>query len=96
MIQMPGKRVRTVPVLILPEVKLAMDALLKARNQHGLFPDNPFFFATTLSDGHLEGCRVMRTIISAANLQQGHLMTSTNLRKYVATVSQVITLKFIF
>ena len=90
MVQMPGKRVRTVPVLILPQIKNAMILLVELRTKHSIHPENPFFFAITSTNATLDSCKCMRTMTRLAQLEKPDLITSTNLRKYMATVVQVI------
>ena len=69
-----------------------MDLLVKERDNHFLFPDNPNFFATTATDGYLDSCKIMRQMKNLAKLDRPELITSTSLRKYVATVIQVYML----
>ena len=90
MIQMPGKRTRCVPVLILPNVKKAMDVLVTRKTEQSLYSENPYFFGTTPAAGHLDGYQIVHKTSRAAGLTSPELITSTNLRKYLATVAQVI------
>lgn len=39
--------------------------------------------------GHMRGCDCIRTIALTSGLKKPHLITSTMLRKYMATVAQV-------
>jgi len=87
MVQLPGKRNRRVPMLITPEVVKAMDELVQKREECGI-RNNPYFFANS-STGHVDNWQVLKNVCTAAGLSKPHLVTSTNLRKYIATVTQV-------
>ena len=89
MVQIPGKRTRLVPILILPAIRKAMDCLLEIRNTRGIAPNNKYFFATDSLDGYLSQCKVLTDVTKAANLERPELVRSTKLRKYLATVAQV-------
>ena len=91
MVHLPGKGVggRRVPLVITPEVRRAMDALVQTRNRCGLPISNPYFFATPSSSGYLNGWQVMNNVAVNAGLDKPHLVQSTRMRKYMATVTQV-------
>jgi len=89
MVQVPGKRNRRVPILITPEVGIAMNVLADTRRQCGISQHNRYFFATDSSDGHLNTWLVLHNTAVAAGVEKPRLITSSRLRKYVATLSQV-------
>jgi len=89
MVQIPGKRTRFVPVLILPLVRQSMDILVRVRTEMNLMPENEYFFASDSSDGHLSSYKILRHCTQDAHLQFPTRVRSTNLRKYMATVTQV-------
>lgn len=53
--------------------------------------DNQFFFANC-SEGYLKPLHALSMFCVAAGVEKVNLMTSTNLRKYIATVSQLVSL----
>ena len=87
--QLPGKRNRRVPVLLMPDVKLAMDTLVDKCQVCGISPKNPYFFANDSHNGHVDNWQVLKDSCRGAQLERPELITSTNLQKYVATVTQV-------
>ena len=89
LVQVPGKRNRKVPILITPDVTKAMQALLATRKHSGIPPVNPYFFATASRDGHLNTWAVLHETAVAAGVSQPKFISSTRLRKYVATIAQV-------
>jgi len=93
LVQLPGKRNRRVPMLITPEVTRAMDELVKKRDECDI-RNNAYFFANS-STGHVDNWQVLKDVCMSAGLTKPHLVTSTNLRKYIATVTQVNRLSVI-
>ena len=91
LVQIPGKKNRKVPMLITADVKEAIECLHAHRNSVGILPSNPFCFASR-SAGHLDSWQAMSSIAHEASLKQPDLVTSTKLRKYNATVSQLFDL----
>ena len=89
MVQVPGKRSRRVPIILTPEAKVAMDLLVKHRNAVEIHLDNPYFFASDSANGHLDGYTTLRSVAVAAETDNPERITSTNFRKYCATVTQV-------
>jgi len=90
LIQVPGKRNRKVPILITPEVGKAMQMLANTRAKCGISPRNRYFFATDSSNGYLNTWLVLHNNAVAAGVNKPRLITSGRLRKYVATLAQVI------
>ena len=89
MVQIPGKRTQFVPVLILPPVRQSMDILVRVRTEMNLVPENEYFFASDSSHGNLSSYKVLRHCTQDAHLRFPTRVGSTNLRKYMATVTQV-------
>jgi len=85
----PGKRNRRMPILITPEVGRAMELLVKTRDQCGIPPNNMHIFAVDSAGGHLEAWLVLHNCARDADVSNPRLITSRNLRKYVATLAQV-------
>jgi len=89
MIQVPGKRNSKVPILITPDVSLAMQLLVESRQRCGVSAKNKYFFATDSTNGYLNTWLVLHNHAVAAHVDNPRLITSTRLRKYVATLAQV-------
>jgi len=59
-----------------------------------MFPEtNNFVFAKPQSDFHIRGCDVMRRYASQCGAKVPEALRGTELRKHIATVSQVLNLK---
>ena len=97
MIEIRGKRGRKVPILLTKEVKRAIDVLLAKWSEVGIYPENPYLFAVTgkQSLGHLRPWECLRKVATCEelDLEKPEAVTSTKLRKYVATVSQILDLQ---
>lgn len=97
MVEIKGKRGRKVPLLLTKEVKEAIDVLVKKRTEVGINQKNPYLFAATASGslGHLRPWECMRKVVTSdeLKLEKPEAVTSTRLRKYVATVSQILDLQ---
>ncbi|KAL7639111.1 UNVERIFIED_CONTAM: hypothetical protein RMT77_010645 [Armadillidium vulgare] len=91
MVKVRGKRGRHVPILLTEKAKLALDILCETRCQ--IVPaENPFMFPSK-GVSHIRGSDAMAKESKHCDLKQPELLTSTRLRKYVATVSQIMNLK---
>ncbi|XP_028415615.1 uncharacterized protein LOC114538973 [Dendronephthya gigantea] len=92
MVEILGKRNRKVPVLLTPDVKAAILVLNRTREDGNVNEENPYVFA--VNDGSskqfLRGNDVIRHACKMVDLKNPDVITSTNLRKYVATVSQLV------
>ena len=92
MVEITGKRNRKVPVLLTPAVKEAIVMLEANREKGNVNSDNIYIFAT--NDGKslnpIRGNHVIRQVCGMVDLQQPDVITSNNLRKYAATVSQLV------
>jgi hypothetical protein len=91
MVHLPGKGAggRRVPLILSPNVVSAMELLAQKRECCNIPTSNVHFFATSSSNGYVNGWQVMQDVAVAAQLKHPQLIHSTRLRKYVATVSQV-------
>jgi hypothetical protein len=87
-----GKRNRKVPIIITPEVQRAIEILIKTRDEVGVHPDNPYVFAVNNdnSKNNIRGCQAIANVVRHVELKNPEQLTSTKLRKYVATVSQIV------
>jgi hypothetical protein len=93
MVHLPGKGMgaRRVPLILTPDVLSAMESLSKYRCECGIPDSNVYFFALPSANGHVNGWKAMGNIAKAAMLTNPELIHSTRLRKYIATVTQVVT-----
>ena len=92
MIKVVGKRNRIVPAILTEDMVLAMNTLVGFRAQVGISEKNPYFFANPSAkrhDTHIGGWDALNSTVLDADLQRPDLITSTKIRKYCATVSQV-------
>ena len=92
LVQIPGKKGRKVPVLITDDIKEGLDVLNAKRELVGIPSANPFLFASRSTNGYLNNWQAMNLITHEAKLMNPDLVTSTRLRKYNATVSQLFDL----
>ena len=90
-----GKRGRIVPILLTNSMKTSIDILNKHRHEAGVSQENEYVFACAnfLSEGFLRGSDALRKAVKSAQLSNPELITGTNLRKQVATLSQVVNLR---
>lgn len=89
-----GKSVKNTKayVLLPPECKAAMEILLNTRDSSCAPPTNKFIFPRQCADTPISGIMAMKTLVQECPmLEQPKRITSTKLRKYIATVSQVIS-----
>ena len=93
LVDIQGKRNRTVPVLLTPDVVTAVDCLLQKRNEVGVDEANPYVFARCSRLNSVDGHTCIRRVVSSVKLDRPDLITSTYLRKYIATVSQLQDMK---
>lgn len=97
MVEIRGKRGRKVPMLLTPQMKKSIDLLIEKRKEVGIPDDNPYIFAraSKQSLSHLRGWECLKKCVSECDppLLDPSLVTSTKLRKFVATVSQVLSLQ---
>ena len=93
LIEVPGKKNRKVPILVTQEAKTAMDVLAKTRDAVGIPERNPFFFASRSLDGYLNSWQAMKSVVDDKNVESPMSISSTRLRKYIATVCQLFDLK---
>lgn len=94
LIYIRGKRGRKVPVLLTAEVTQAIECLIITRNSVGVHEDNKYIFAAPTRDSksHLRGHDCLLKVVSQCPLKCPEGIKSTKLRKYAATVSQILDL----
>ena len=72
----------------------AIHCLIKHREPVGVNPDNKYIFAapTRGSKNHLRGYDCLSAVVDRLPLEKPSAIKSTKLRKYIATVSQIVDL----
>ncbi|KAG5891205.1 hypothetical protein JTB14_012690 [Gonioctena quinquepunctata] len=86
-----GKRGRGVPVLFTEEMLKTTDLLLEVRANF-VQDTNIHLFANTKSSSSINGSKAVYTHVRRAGARNAAALTSTKLRKHLATMSQVINL----
>lgn len=90
-IVMRGKRGRGVPVLFSTDVQNHIQFLLQMRDQF-VPKENPYLFAKAQSDSHIIGYKVLSKHAKNCGAKNPTSITSTRLRKHLATLSQLFSL----
>lgn len=89
-----GKRGRRVPVLLTPLMKESLDTLIENREDCGVLDENGFLFALPHSVHYLRGLDCIRHFVHECDgIKNPKVLTSTKLRKHIATLSTVLNLK---
>ncbi|CAG9829822.1 unnamed protein product [Diabrotica balteata] len=83
-----GKRGRGVPVLFNKELQEHLDLILKCRNSI-LKKPNIYLFATPNSDEPIRGYKVLNRFANECGAHNPNALTSTKLRKHLATLTQL-------
>ena len=93
-IEVDGKRGRKVPILLTSEMCREIDELLKIRDKSGIVEENPYIFSRPFysSETHMAGHKCLRDAAIKSKAKEPSAMTSTKLRKHIATVSQILNL----
>ena len=91
-VEIKGKKGSTVPVLITEEVNAWLDTLLKHRSVF-VPKNNEYLFAAAAEHSHFRGSDVLRQFAYKCGAKKPHLLTSTNLRKHIASTAQVLSLR---
>lgn len=89
-----GKRGRKVPVILTKDVVKGIVTLIDTRVVIGIKKDNKYIFAapTRGSMSYLPGHLCLSSVVEKCQLKNPDGMKSTKVRKYTATVSQVLDL----
>ncbi len=89
-----GKRGRKVPVLLTREMTRGLDFLMEHRTQeNSILYNNKYVFARPKSDSHLRGSDCLRKFANLCDAKHPETLTSTHLRKHIATLCQIMNLK---
>ncbi len=92
LVYIKGKRGRKVPVIMTKEIVKAIEALISTRNSVGVAPENKFIFAAPTGGSlkYLRGPDCLSAVVNHLDMENPAAIKSTKIRKYVATVSQII------
>ncbi|KAL1448330.1 hypothetical protein WDU94_015616 [Cyamophila willieti] len=86
-IEIRGKKKRGVPLLLTPHMVKCVDILEKYR--HFFIPENNIYFFANNTNGFIRGSDVLRRVTMECEVQN---ITSTTLRKHLATTAQIMSL----
>ena len=82
-------------ILLPPDCQRAIEVLLAARDSSCVITTNKYMFARCNAETPLSGSAEMKELATECSLLEfPERITSTKLRKYIATVSQVFILNF--
>ena len=84
---------KTVPTLLTTKMVDAIDALNKTRADVGIPAENKYLFPNR-GKGPLQIWKILQTVASEASCNNPELISSSRLRKYIATVAQVMLSQF--
>lgn len=93
-VEVPGKRGRKVPILFTAAMKDEVEELLRTRERVGVNVDNKYVFARPNfgSENYIEGHTCLHEAVEESGAACPQNITSTKLRKHLATVSQILNL----
>ncbi|KAK1877482.1 UvrABC system protein B [Dissostichus eleginoides] len=92
-VEIRGKRERGMPVLLKPSMVTAMELLAGTREMCGISKENIYMFARPGALSAYRGGECITKFARESGAKQPEVLTSTRLRKHIATMSQVLNLK---
>lgn len=92
-IEIRGKRGRKVPILLTPEMLTSMEMLMKNRRKCEVPDENIFLFGRPEALTYFRGSDTIRQIARSCGAKYPEVLSSTRLRKHMATMSKVLNLK---
>ncbi len=92
-VEIQGKRGRRVPVLLTSSMVDGLNVLLDSRQAVGIIGSKYLFARPGKTIHPYRGDKVLRDCAEAAGVTEPDRLTSTRLRKHLATMSQVLNLK---
>ncbi|KAK7922008.1 hypothetical protein WMY93_008910 [Mugilogobius chulae] len=90
-VELKGKKGRKVAVILTSDMTNNLSLLISKRKECGVTENNKYLFAIPCSDGHYRG--QFGQFADACGAEHPQNLRSTNLRKQIATISQVMNLK---
>ena len=90
-----GKKGRGVPVLLTDDLQSGISLLIEKRSSVGVEDDNPYIFVNSASAelAALRGSDCLRKCAADCGASAPEAITSTGLRRHIATLSQVLNLR---
>lgn len=94
-LEVRGKRGRKVPLILTKRNEEAIQLLVKVRDCIGVSSSNPYVFAVVSnnSGNFIRGNDALRKHVLLSHLKRPDVITSTKLRKHIATLSQLLNLE---
>ena len=92
-VEIRGKRGRTVPVIMTPKMVKSIDLLNANREAVGIQADNPYVFARLSTSTPLRASDCIHKLATECGAECPENLTSTRLRKHIATTSQILNLQ---
>jgi hypothetical protein len=93
LVEIAGKNNQTVPVLLTPDAIHGIDAIIASREGVGISPQNLFIFARCSGLNNVDPFVAIRKVAECSGVARPELIRGTKLRKYMATVSQVLDMR---
>lgn len=90
-IEVRGKKGKKVALLITAEMRGYLDTLMQFRSVAGIPPENQYVFAKGSSC--INACKHLRKFSSQCGAENPNYLTSTGLRKQIATMAQFLNLQ---
>ncbi|KAK9959586.1 hypothetical protein ABG768_009700, partial [Culter alburnus] len=92
-VELKGKRGRKVAVLLTPDITKALELLVEKRAQCGVLQENEYLFAIPKCSSYYRGHDCLKRFAAECGATHPEYLRSTQLRKQVATTSQILNLK---
>lgn len=92
-VEFRGKRGRTVAVLLKPSMISSLELLVENRERCGVPRENPFLFARPDALTAYRGGKCIKEYAAECGAEHPETLTSTRLRKHIATMSQILNLE---
>lgn len=92
-LEVKGKRGNKVPILLTDETKSIIDLLMETRKSVEILPENLYVFAVPKSVNYIRCSASLRKYSYECGAKYPDKITSTKLRKHIATLSQLYNLK---
>lgn len=86
----PGKLVRSVPILLTNAMKSCIDLIVTSRSTLNIPVENHLLFARPFTNNSFDGSKVLRDIKSLCVLKKPESLTATGLRHHMATKTQIV------
>lgn len=88
-----GKGSRAVTILVPKKMQKYLSMLCKLRNESWFPPENIYLFTYPKSMHWIDGCSVIRKYAAMCEAKHPELLNSSRLRKHIATVTQLLSLR---